>query len=39
MRRRMSTRGTKRIRLLPKLGFKEGIKNTYTYYEKTKIKF
>ena len=34
MRRRMSTEVQKEFGLLPKLGFKEGIKNTYSYYEK-----
>ena len=36
MRRRMSTEVQKEFGLLPKLGFKEGIKNTYSYYEKTR---
>ena len=34
MRRRMSTEIQKQFKLLPKLGFEEGIKNTYKYYEK-----
>ena len=34
MRRRMSTEVQKQFKLLPKLGFEEGIKNTYKYYEK-----
>jgi len=33
MRRRMSTKIQKEFGLLPKLGFKEGIKNTYKHYE------
>ena len=34
MRRRMSTKIQEQYGLLPKLGFEEGIKETYTYYEK-----
>ena len=36
MRRRMSTEIQKEYGLLPKLGFEEGIKQTYSYYEKTR---
>ena len=36
MRRRMSTKIQEQYSLLPKLGFEEGIKETYTYYEKNR---
>jgi GDP-L-fucose synthase len=36
MRRRMSTKIQKEFGLLPKLGFEEGIKETYKYYEKNR---
>jgi len=36
MRRRMSTKIQEQYGLLPKLGFEEGIKETYTYYEKNR---
>jgi GDP-L-fucose synthase len=36
MRRRMSTKIQEQFGLLPKLGFEEGIKETYNYYEKTR---
>ena len=36
MRRRMSTKIQEEFGLLPKLGFEEGIKETYTYYEKNR---
>ena len=36
MRRRMSTKIQEQFGLLPKLGFEEGIKETYKYYEKNR---
>ena len=36
MRRRMSTKIQEKFGLLPKLGFEEGIKETYKYYEKNR---
>ena len=36
MRRKMSTKVQEEFGLLPKLGFEEGIKETYKYYEKTR---
>ena len=36
MRRKMSTKIQEQFGLLPKLGFEEGIKETYKYYEKTR---
>jgi GDP-L-fucose synthase len=36
MRRKMSTKIQEQFGLLPKLGFEEGIKETYNYYEKTR---
>ena len=36
MRRRMSTKIQEQFGLLPKLGFEEGIKETYKYYEQTR---
>jgi len=36
MRRRMSTDIQKEFGLLPKLGFEEGIRNTYKYYEQNR---
>ena len=36
MRRKMSTKIQEQHDLLPKLGFEEGIKKTYTYYEKNR---
>lgn len=36
MRRRMSTKIQEQYGLLPKLGFEEGIKETYKYYEKNR---
>jgi len=36
MRRRMSTKIQEQYGLLPKLGFEEGIKETYNYYEKNR---
>ena len=39
MRRRMSTKIQKEFGLLPKLGFKEGIKNTYKHYEQKRQNF
>ena len=36
MRRRMSTKIQEQYSLLPKLGFEEGIKKTYKYYEKNR---
>ena len=36
MRRRMSTKIQEQFALLPKLGFEQGIKETYKYYEKTR---
>ena len=36
MRRKMSTKVQEEFGLLPKLGFEEGIKNTYKYYEKNR---
>ena len=36
MRRRMSTKIQEQFGLLPKLGFEEGIKQTYKYYEKNR---
>ncbi len=36
MRRKMSTKVQEEFDLLPKLGFEEGIKETYKYYEKTR---
>ena len=34
MRRKMSTKIQEKFGLLPKLGFEQGIKETYNYYEK-----